>query len=195
MKSSSGDANRTPAIRPEGRDKKLDMAQGLPKPGNGIRGFVKACMECGLHDQGKKATEEFDTLYASWTAEHGAERRNWEKAREDDRQGAEPPAQPLRPDPLLVEALFSLQSLRHTLGVMCARGGMSLLEIGELLGHSSVVATARYAKFMPLNVHRRAQAARCSSGFAGIASLPKQLSPDSPQTARKKARLRRKRQS
>jgi hypothetical protein len=39
--------------------------------------------------------------------------------------------------------------------VMCARGGLTILEISELLGHSSIVPTARYTKFIPQDAHTR----------------------------------------
>ena len=134
-----------------------DHRKGLPfefiwpedmrNPPTAYQVFAMACLECGLHDQGKQASEEFDISHASWTAEHGGEWKKWEKANEDDRQGAEPPAEPLRPDPLPWKRFSAPIPYGHTFGVICARGGKSLLEIGDLLGHSSVVATARYAKF------------------------------------------------
>ena len=40
----------------------------LRNPPTAYRVFFKAFLECGLHDQGKKPSEEFDTLHASWTA-------------------------------------------------------------------------------------------------------------------------------
>lgn len=47
------------------------------------------------------------------------------------------------------EAAFSIHSLRHNYGVTLARAGLSLLEIGALMGHRNEATTRRYARFRP----------------------------------------------
>jgi integrase len=144
------------------------------------KAFVSASVAAGLHDEGKAAILTHRDALQAWSKKHRAAHATWVKQGE---KGKEPPRAPKEPDPLPVEAKFSPHSLRHSFAVACARAGLSLVEIAGLLGHSSTVPTARYAKFMPHDQHRRDQVARISATYAQKMPVVKMVSPLAPQTA------------
>lgn len=57
------------------------------------------------------------------------------------------------------KATHSPHSLRHTFGVTAARAGLTLLEIRDLLGHSDIGVTQRYAQYAPDSDRSKHQAA------------------------------------
>ena len=49
---------------------------------------------------------------------------------------------------------FRMHDLRHTCAAWLVSGGVSLIEVRDLLGHSSVTMTERYAHLAPENLQR-----------------------------------------
>ena len=133
------------------------------------RVFVDTCLAAGLHDQGEAAMTAHRVLHETW--------------QKTKRRAKDPLPEPTPPDPLPVRALFSPHSLRHSFGVAAARAGLSLVEIRDLLGHSTTGVTERYAKFQPRDEHRRDQMARISAAYAQKMPDVKVVSPPAPQTA------------
>ena len=52
---------------------------------------------------------------------------------------------------------FRMHDLRHTCAAWLVSGGVSLIEVRDLLGHSSVTMTERYAHLAPENLQRAAK--------------------------------------
>ena len=98
------------------------------------------------------------------------------------KKGLKSPATPEAPDPIPVQPLFSPHLLRHTFGASCARGNLSLLEIRDLLGHSTTGVTERYAKFRPNQDLRREQVAKIAAAFAQKMPVLDSITPSVPQT-------------
>ena len=110
--------------------------------------------------------------------EHREALEEWKKSK---KKGANAVPAPQAPDPLPVQPLFSPHSLRHTFGVACARGNLSLLEIRDLLGHSTTGITERYAKFRPNEDLRHEQLARIAAAFAQKMPVLDPVTPSIPQ--------------
>jgi integrase len=81
-------------------------------------------------------------------------------------------------EPPNLKATHSPHSLRHAFGVSAARAGISLLEIRDLLGHSDIGVTQRYARFLPDNDRSRIQAELIGAEL-GVGHLK---TPSEPQT-------------
>lgn len=76
------------------------------------------------------------------------------------------------------KATHSPHSLRHTFGVTAAKAGLSLLEIRDLLGHSDIGVTQRYAKYFPDDAHAQRQAAMIGK----LLAVENVITPRVPQT-------------
>lgn len=68
--------------------------------------------------------------------------------------------------------------MRHAYGVAASRAGLSLLEIKDLLGHSDIGVTQRYARFAPNNDRSKIQAELIGKEL-GVGNLK---TPPEPQT-------------
>ena len=132
------------------------------------RAFLDACIAAGLHDHREAAM-----------LEHRDALEEWKKSR---KKGVKSPPAPEAPEPLPVQPLFSPHSLRHTFGFTCARGNLSLLEIRDLLGHSTTGVTERYAKFRPNQDLRHEQVAKVAAAFALKMPVLDPITPSIPQT-------------
>ena len=133
--------------------------------------FLDTCIAAGLHDRGEAAM-----------LEHREALEEWKQSNKKQKKGVKSPPAPEAPDPLPVQALFSPHSLRHSFGVSAARGNLSLLEIRDLLGHSTTGVTERYAKFRPNQDLRREQVAKIAAAFAQKMPVLDPITPSIPQT-------------
>ena len=77
------------------------------------------------------------------------------------------------------KATRSPHSLRHSFGAAAAEAGISLLEIRDLLGHSDIGVTQRYARFSPKDDHGQKQAALIGKLLA-VENLITPLGPQTP---------------
>jgi integrase len=76
------------------------------------------------------------------------------------------------------KATRSPHSLRHSFGAAAAEAGISLLEIRDLLGHSDIGVTQRYARFSPNDDRAQKQAEM----IGRLLAVENAITPSEPQT-------------
>ena len=63
-----------------------------------------------------------------------------------------------------------MHDLRHTCAAWLVSGGVSLIEVRDLLGHSSVTMTERYAHLAPENLQRAVKVLEGTAHFGHTGS-------------------------